>query len=75
LPEELSILLVDDDMLLLKHFTRSLSKHFPNWTVMKPGSRESALSIVELQDVDLIFLDQYMISTKKQLLGWETAST
>jgi CheY-like chemotaxis protein len=73
LPEELSILFVDDDMLLRKLFTRSLHKHFPNWTVMEAGSGESALSIVESQDFDLIFLDQYMTSAEKQLLGSEAA--
>jgi signal transduction histidine kinase/CheY-like chemotaxis protein len=73
LPEELSILFVDDDMLLRKLFTRSLRKHFPNWTVMEAGSGESALSIVESQAFDLIFLDQYMTSADKQLLGSEVA--
>ena len=73
LPENLRILFVDDDMVLRKLFIRSLKRIKPNWIVQEAASGESALAIVESESFDLIFLDQYMTSVDKQLLGTETA--
>jgi CheY-like chemotaxis protein len=74
-PEKLSILFVDDDSILRKLFTRSMRVVFPQWTVREAASGESALHILESETndtFDLIFIDMYMASTEKQLLGTET---
>jgi CheY-like chemotaxis protein/two-component sensor histidine kinase len=79
LPENLSVLFVDDDTILRKLFLRCVKKVAPTWKIQEAANGESALSIVEEQDassgggIDLIFLDQYMASVQKQLLGTETA--
>jgi len=73
LPEELHVLFVDDDMVLRKLFTRSLKRICPKWNVLEASSGESALKLVETESFDVIFLDQYMTSVEKQLLGTETA--
>ena len=74
LPEELNVLLVDDDHILRKMMIRSLKRLAPRWKVREASSGETALSIVQDSQFDLIFLDQYMASAEKQLLGTETAS-
>jgi CheY-like chemotaxis protein len=74
-PEKLSILFVDDDLILRNLFTRSMRVVFPQWTVREAASGESALHILESETndtFDLIFIDMYMASTEKQLLGTET---
>lgn len=73
LPEELRALFVDDDVVLRKLFMRSLKRIRPKWTVMEAASGESALKLVETEKFDVVFLDQYMTSVEKQLLGTETA--
>lgn len=72
LPERLSVLFVDDDMTLRKLFCRSLRKNWPNWTVSEAASGEVALAMLEERTFDVIFIDQYMSSVEKQLLGTET---
>jgi len=72
LPEELRVLFVDDDMVLRKLFSRSCRKVAPNWAVKEAGNGEAALGITKTEDFDLIFMDQYMASVQKQLLGTET---
>jgi len=72
LPEELNILFVDDDMLLRKLFGRSVRRLWPDWVVTEAASGESALSLVASQEFDLIFMDQYMTSAEKNLVGTET---
>jgi len=72
LPEKLSILFVDDDMLLRKLFARSIRKLMPTWDTQEASNGETALRLVEESTFDLIFMDQYMASIDKQLLGTET---
>jgi CheY-like chemotaxis protein len=73
LPEKLSVLFVDDDMILRKLFARSVKRMCPNWTVEEAGNGETALQMADSTHFDLIFLDHYMTSVDKQLLGTETA--
>ena len=93
LPENLSVLFVDDDMVLRKLFSRTLRKMNPTWTCKEASSGEMAIELIisnaeckqgfddegienkrEQGDCgfDLIFMDQYMASVQKQLLGTET---
>jgi two-component system sensor histidine kinase ChiS len=72
LPEHLSVLFVDDDITLRKLFCRSIRKNWPDWTVCEAASGEVALNMVETQEFDIIFIDQYMSGVEKQLLGTET---
>jgi signal transduction histidine kinase len=73
LPQKLSVLFVDDDLMLRKLFARAVRKAMPEWDVQEAASGETALRLVDKQSYDLIFLDQYMASVEKQLLGTETA--
>jgi CheY-like chemotaxis protein len=73
LPQTMKVLCVDDCMILRKLFSRIISKTLPGWVVDEAASGETALQMVESCEYDLIFLDQYMTSTDKQLLGTETA--
>jgi CheY-like chemotaxis protein len=74
LPENLSVLFVDDDQVLRKLFARSLRRAVgPSWKLREAANGETALHLVESNDFDIIFLDQYMASVNKQLLGTETA--
>lgn len=73
LPEEFRALFVDDDLVLRKLFTRSLKRICPKWSVKEASNGESALKLAETESFDVIFLDQYMTSVEKQLLGTETA--
>jgi len=87
LPKELKVLFVDDDLVVRKLFVRALRRTCPSWTIREAASGETALQIVfgtsspsqndwtEQQHFDLIFMDQYMASVDKQLLGTETIST
>lgn len=76
LPELSSVLFVDDDFILRKLFIRSLKRCRPEWEVCEAASGEAALQLIEDRGpekaFDLIFMDQYMASTQKQLLGTET---
>jgi len=92
LPKNLSVLFVDDDMILRKLFSRTLKKINPSWTFQEASSGETAIELItsqvegrkefEVSDGDgdsdsnkgfnLIFMDQYMASVQKQLLGTET---
>ena len=48
----------------------------PTWNISEASSGETALRMCEElqpEQYDLIFLDQYMASVDKQLLGTETA--
>lgn len=74
LPESLNVLFVDDDMILRKLFCRSLRRVAPGWKVQEASNGETAVHIVEdnLDKFDVIFMDQYMSSIEKQLLGTET---
>jgi signal transduction histidine kinase len=72
LPETFSVLFVDDDLVLRKLFTRSVRKLAKTWNVQEAASGEIAMKMVEDQNFDLIFIDQYMASVEKQMLGTET---
>eukprot|EP00977_Amphora_coffeiformis_P002575 scaffold482_cov266-Amphora_coffeaeformis.AAC.38 len=72
LPENLSVLFVDDDLLLRRLFRRSVQKIMPHWHVDEASSGEAALSKAAERHYDIIFMDQYMSSVSKQLLGTET---
>ena len=73
LPKSLKVLFVDDDTVLRKMFCRSLGRIAPSWDVQEACNGETALRLVEEgQTYDLIFVDQYMASIEKQLLGTET---
>ncbi|GKY92174.1 hypothetical protein MPSEU_000188700 [Mayamaea pseudoterrestris] len=78
LPAVVSVLFVDDDFILRKLFVRSVRRCRPDWIVCEAASGEAAIQLIEdktdkHQPFNLIFLDQYMASTQKQLLGTETA--
>jgi signal transduction histidine kinase/CheY-like chemotaxis protein len=72
LPEGLSVLFVDDDLVLRKMFCRSIKKAAPTWKMQEAANGETALKRVDTETFDLIFMDQYMASVQKQLLGTET---
>jgi CheY-like chemotaxis protein len=72
LPESLSVLFVEDDLILRKLFSRTLRKVAPGWTVREAANGETALRLTETESFDLIFMDQYMSAFEKQLLGTET---
>jgi signal transduction histidine kinase/CheY-like chemotaxis protein len=72
LPENLSVLFVDDDRILRKLFSRSVAKAAPTWKIQEAANGETALRLADLEPFDLIFMDQYMASTEKQLLGTDT---
>jgi CheY-like chemotaxis protein len=73
LPAHLSILFVDDDMMLRKLFSRAIKRVAPGWTIQEAANGETAIRLVEDHKFDMIFLDQYMASTEQTLLGTETA--
>jgi signal transduction histidine kinase/CheY-like chemotaxis protein len=72
LPESLLVLFVDDDTVLRKMFTRALRRIAPKWDISEASNGETALRLVDSKSFDLIFMDQYMASIEKQLLGTET---
>jgi CheY-like chemotaxis protein len=83
IPEALSVLFVDDDLVLRKLFCRTIRTALPGWTVREAANGETAIRLVEASrsrsggdgsPYDLIFVDQYMASYDKQLLGTETVT-
>lgn len=60
LPKSLSVLFVDDDLVLRKLFSRSIKKILPDWTVREVSNGETAIRLCETETFDLIFMDQYM---------------
>jgi CheY-like chemotaxis protein len=72
LPTELSVLFVDDDMILRKLFVRSVRKVMSTWDIQEAASGEAALRLIDTKEFDIIFMDQYMASVEKKLLGTET---
>jgi CheY-like chemotaxis protein len=73
-PENISVLFVDDDNVLRKLFCRAVKKAAPSWTITEAASGEAALQLVKDAEAayDVIFIDQYMASVEKQLLGTDT---
>ena len=74
LPPNLSVLLVDDDSMIRKMFSRAIVTVAPTWTFRQAANGETALRITEDEQFDLIFMDMYMASVEKQLLGTETVA-
>lgn len=74
LPNDLSILFVDDDAILRKLAQRACKKVGPSWKYKEASSGHAALRLCETESFDLIFMDQYMPSIEKQLLGTETVA-
>ena len=74
LPESMNILVVDDDKITRKMFTRSVKKVAPKWNVQDAESGEKALELLFETDTkfDLIFMDHYMGTSSDQLLGSDT---
>lgn len=72
LPDHLSVLFVDDDAIQRKLFSRKIKALAPLWTVREAANGETALLLAEQQEFDVIFMDQYMASVERQLLGTET---
>lgn len=72
LPEEYSVLFVDDDQMLRKLFVRAVTKVAPTWTIKEAANGETAIRMNEDEHFDLIFMDQYMASVEKQKLGTQT---
>eukprot|EP00538_Stauroneis_constricta_P006123 CAMPEP_0119570798 /NCGR_PEP_ID=MMETSP1352-20130426/43792_1 /TAXON_ID=265584 /ORGANISM="Stauroneis constricta, Strain CCMP1120" /LENGTH=1721 /DNA_ID=CAMNT_0007620471 /DNA_START=89 /DNA_END=5254 /DNA_ORIENTATION=- len=84
----LSVLFVDDDKVLRKLFNRCIKRAIPGLTVQEAPDGETALDMVnaaaaaadadddgkndDSKPFDLIFMDQYMSTTEKKLLGTET---
>ena len=74
LPEGLSVLFVDDDAILRKLFVRVIKRVAPTWTIRQASNGETALQLTDTETFDLIFMDMYMASVEKQLLGTETVA-
>ena len=75
LPDKLAVLFVDDDPILRKLFVRTTKTVAPNWAIREASNGETALRLTENgEHFDLIFVDMYMASVEKQLLGTETVS-
>ena len=72
LPLKMKVLFVDDDLVLRKLFGRSVKRILPDWDIHEAANGETALEMTKSQEFDLIFVDQYMASIEKQLLGTET---
>lgn len=73
LPAKLSVLIVDDERILRKLASRSISKIAPDWSIREAASGETVLQLITCgESFDLIFMDQYMTSTDRQLTGTET---
>lgn len=75
LPSTLKVLFVDDDLMLRKLFGRSIKRILPGWEVHEAASGEKALDLTTNDHFDLIFVDHYMASIEKQLLGTVTVKS
>lgn len=73
LPENMNILFVDDEAILRKLFIRSVNRAAPTWTIQEAGNADAAIQILEKnpKQFDIIFIDQYMPSIERPLLGTE----
>ena len=60
LPNQCSVLFTDDDTILRRLFSRSLKKLMPTWTVHEAANGETALKLVDENNYDIIFMDQYV---------------
>lgn len=63
LPEAMSLLFVDDDLVLRKLFSRAVKRVAPGWTVQEAASGEVALRFVDDgESFGIMFVDQYVSS-------------
>jgi hypothetical protein len=63
LPIELSVLFVDDDLVVLrKLFSRAIKRAAPVWDVKEVGSGEAALELVDLHHFDLKMVSEKRFS-------------
>lgn len=60
LPESLSVLFVDDDLILRRMFVRSLKRTCPGWCICEASNGETALRLAESSHFDVIFMDHYV---------------
>jgi len=72
LPQNPSILLVDDSRILRKQASRAIQRILPEAEIQEAASGETALQAVDEMNFDVIFMDQYMESVEQSLLGTET---
>ena len=75
LPSVLSVLFVDDDFILRRLFSRSIRKALPGWVIKEASNGETAILMAQEESFGIIFMDQYMSSVERQLLGTETVSS
>jgi hypothetical protein len=62
LPEQCSVLFTDDDTLLRRLFSRSLSKVKPKWTIQEAANGETALDLVTKSGpYDIIFMGKFVL--------------
>lgn len=52
-------------------FIRALQRVAPNWDIQEAANGETALRMVDSHTFQIIFVDHYMASIEKQLLGSE----
>jgi CheY-like chemotaxis protein len=71
LPESCTVMFVDDDTLLRRLFSRSLAKVRPKWRIQEACNGETAIELATQANFEIIFMDQYMASHSKQMLGTE----
>lgn len=71
---KLSVLFVDDDKILRRLFSRAVQRVAPDWSISSAERGEEAITLIEEQKFDLIFMDMYMPSPggEENLLGTET---
>jgi CheY-like chemotaxis protein len=74
LPKRINVLFVDDDAILRKLFARTIRTIAPDWNIREASNGETALKLVEDHHFDLIFMDMYMASVTKQMLGTESVA-
>jgi CheY-like chemotaxis protein len=74
LPEGLSVLFVDDDAILRKLFARVINTVAPTWNIRQASNGETALQLTDTETFDIIFMDMYMASVEKQLLGTDSVA-
>jgi len=72
LPEVLSVLVADDDIILRKLFVRSVQEIAPLWTIVEADSGEQTLAYITAEGTsafDLIFIDHYLGTDESNSLG------
>ena len=65
LPQNLRVLFVDDDLIVRKLFRRCVLRVAPTWNIEEAANGETALRLVESNEFDIVFMDQYMASIQK----------